>query len=143
MDRVWAVCAWPVNTAVQLDAICLVPVQEEWRLNRHNMGTTPNPTPDRYEELLVELTAQRLITRAIIGHLMANSRKPISLVISSFEEALEKTSPDLMPLPDVDSALQAKASLVAQARARALLDNLGALVVPPRTMRAKKSNRAA
>src|SRR5688572_32002483 len=30
-------------------------------------STTPNPTPDRFEELLVELTAQRLITRAIIG----------------------------------------------------------------------------
>ena len=92
------------------------------------------------EQLLVELTAHRLITRAIVGAMIANSRKPISTVIANLEEAMEKTSPDVIPLPDVDAAVQAEASLLARRRALAMLEDLGALVAPPR---ARKAVRAA
>jgi hypothetical protein len=89
-------------------------------------------TDELLEQLLVEVTAQRLVTRAIIGHIVANSPKAIPALIADFEEQMAKTSPDLLRLPDVDSDLQEKASLLAKARAAALLSNLSALVAPPR-----------
>lgn len=92
------------------------------------------------EQLLVELTAQRLITRAIVGAMIANSRKPISTVIAALEEAMEKTSPEMIPLPDVDPVVQAEASRLARRRAIAMLEDLGALVAP---LRARKVGRAA
>ena len=95
------------------------------------------------EQLLIEVTAQRLITRALIGHLMTHSRRPITALIASFEEAMEKTAPDLFPLPDVDTELQAKASALAKARAAAMLANLGAAVAPPRVSGMKRPVRAA
>ncbi len=85
---------------------------------------------DLADELLIEVTTQRLITRAIIGVMLANSRKSMSTVIAEFAEALDKTAPGVVPLPDVDPELQAKASRLARRRAAALLENLGALVAP-------------
>ena len=93
------------------------------------------------EHLLVEVTMQRLVTRAIIGHMLANSRKPIAQIVADLEEAVEKTSPDVVPLPDVDPQLQEKASALARARMAALLDNIGALVARPRS-RMKRSAAA-
>jgi hypothetical protein len=87
------------------------------------------------EQLLIEVTLQRLITRAIIGVMLANSRKSMSRVIAEFAEALDKTAPDVVPLPDVDPEIQAKASRLARRRAAALLENLGALVAPARATR--------
>jgi hypothetical protein len=95
------------------------------------------------QQLLLEVTTQRLITRAIVGHMIANSRKPIASVIASLEEAVEKTAPELFPLPGVDPELQAKASLLAKARTEELLANLGAVVAPPRTSGTKRASRAA
>ena len=95
------------------------------------------------QQLLLEMTTQRLITRALIGHMIANSRKPIASVIASLEEAVEKTSPELFPLPGVDPELQAKASLLAKARTEELLANLGAVVAPLRTGGTKRASRAA
>ena len=97
------------------------------------------PTPDLMERMLVELTAQRLITRAIIGHLMSCSDRPIPVVIRAFKEAVAKTSPDHVVLPDVDRALQEKASALAIARADALLAGIGPLVAPLRAAPAKKT----
>jgi hypothetical protein len=95
------------------------------------------------QQLLLEVTTQRLITRALVGHLIANSRKPIASVIASLEEAVEKTAPELFPLPGVDPELQAKASLLARARTEELLANLGAVVAPLRGSGAKRASRAA
>ena len=95
------------------------------------------------QQLLLEVTTQRLITRAIVGHMIANSRKPIASVIASLEEAVEKTAPELFPLPGVDPELQAKASLLAKARTEELLANLGAVVAPPRAGGTKRASRAA
>ena len=95
------------------------------------------------QHLLLEMTTQRLITRALVGHMIANSRKPIASVIASLEEAVEKTAPELFPLPGVDPELQAKASLLAKARTEELLANLGAVVAPLRTGGTKRASRAA
>ena len=84
------------------------------------------------QQLVIEVTTQRLITRALIGHFVTNSPRSISGLIDSFEEALEKTDPDLLPLPGVSVELQSKASALARARAAALLANLGAVVAPSR-----------
>ena len=56
-------------------------------------------------------------------------------VIAEFAEALDKTAPDVVPLPDVDPEIQAKASRLARRRAAALLENLGSLVAPARATR--------
>ena len=95
------------------------------------------------QRLLLEVTTQRLITRALVGHLITNSRKPIASIIASLEEAMEKTAPELFPLPGVDPELQAKASLLAKARTEELLANLGAVVAPLRTGGTKRASRAA
>ena len=99
-------------------------------------------TDDLAKELLVEVTMQRLISRAIIGMMIANSRKPMSEVIANFAEALDKTAPEMLPLPDVDAELQAKASRLARRRAAALLENLGALVAPIHVTQAAKNAAA-
>jgi hypothetical protein len=99
--------------------------------------------PGVVQQLLVEMTAQRLITRALIGHLVTHSRRSISGLIESFEEALAKTEPDFFPLPGVDTELQAQASALARTRAEALLANLGAIVAPPRLRGTRRTARAA
>ncbi len=89
------------------------------------------------EQLLVEVTTQRLVTRAIVGQLLANSRKPITQVVADLQEAVDKIA--MIPLEDVAPELQDRASALARRRAAALLDNLGAFVAPPRSVRARKS----
>jgi hypothetical protein len=91
-------------------------------------------TDDLAKELLVEVTTLRLVLRAVIGVMVANSNKPMSEVVANFAEALDKTEPELLPLPDVDAELQAKASRLAHRRAAALLNDLGALVAPARPL---------
>jgi hypothetical protein len=77
------------------------------------------------EQLLVEVTVQRLVTRAIITEMVANSTLPIAHLIDSMEESAAMTSPEFFPLSDVDPELQAKASRIAQARAKALFVDFG------------------
>jgi predicted nucleic acid-binding protein len=89
------------------------------------------------EQLLVEVTTQRLVTRAIVGQLLANSRKPVAQVVADLQEAVDKIA--MIPLEDVEPELQERASELARRRAAALLDNLGAFVAPPRSVRARKS----
>jgi hypothetical protein len=86
---------------------------------------------DVIEQLIIEVTAQRLITRAIIAHMMAHAEKSMAQVMEDLEEAVRKTAPDLLPLPGVEPELQAKASAVIKARAAAMVDGIGALVARP------------
>ncbi len=89
------------------------------------------------EQLLVEVTTQRLVTRAIVGQLLANSRTPITQVVADLQEAVDKIA--MIPREDVAPELQDRPSAPARRRAAALLDNLGAFVAPPRSVRARKS----
>jgi hypothetical protein len=77
------------------------------------------------EQLLVEVTVQRLVTRSIITALVANSSQPIGDLIETIEESAAITSPDFFPLDDVDAGLQARASHIAQDRAKTLFVNFG------------------
>src|SRR5437868_4517702 len=99
---------------------------------RSSSGGDPMTIEERIAQLETEVVAQRLITRALLGHMLANSRKPIGDVVRDLEEAAEKASPDLLPLPDVDLALQQAACQVAKKRMTAILGNLGALAARPR-----------
>jgi hypothetical protein len=77
------------------------------------------------EKLVLELTVQRLVTRSIITTMIANSKQSIPHLLDSIEESAAMTSPNFFPLDDVDPELQAKASRIAQARAKTLLANFG------------------
>jgi hypothetical protein len=90
----------------------------------------------RLDHLRIELVAQRLTVRSIIGHQLSNSDKPLTLALRDFHEAAEKMSPDVMPLSDIDLALNRKGYELARRRAKALMKNFGALVALSRRRRA-------
>ena len=82
------------------------------------------------ERLFVEMTAQRLILRGIVAHLLLANDEPISATLKAFAEAVEKMSPEIVPIPDLDPALHRKAAFLARTRAQKLLENIGTLLRP-------------
>jgi len=83
------------------------------------------------ERLLVEVTAQRLVMRSLLAYIAMTSRQPLSQLIADFREAAEKTSPDIVPLADVDRDIHERASALAKKRAAQFIEDLGPLTIKP------------
>ena len=81
------------------------------------------------ERLLVEVTAQRLVMRSLLAYIALSSKQPLSKLLADFEEAAAKTSPDVVPLADVDRDIHQKASALAKQRAAQFVRDLGPLTM--------------
>jgi hypothetical protein len=77
------------------------------------------------EQLLVEVTVQRLVLRSVVVNLIAKSDTPMAGLIDTVAEEAAMTSPDVFPLPDVSADLQRRASAIAIERAQLLLQTFG------------------
>jgi hypothetical protein len=96
------------------------------------------PSEEMIERLLVEVTAQRLVIRSLLAYLAVTSGRPLSQLLADLQEAADKTSPDVAPLPDVERHIHEKASALAQERATQFVRDLGPLTLGPK----RNSNRA-
>ena len=84
----------------------------------------------RVDELALELTVQRLVTRSLIFYLFhKHERGGLAGIVAEMEKASDRTSTDVLPLPGVDPTLQTKASLLARERGRELLYSLGKVMI--------------
>jgi hypothetical protein len=81
------------------------------------------------ERLYVEVTAQRLIIRSLLAYIAVTSSRPLSQLITDLQDAAEKTSPDIVPLPDVERGIHEKASALAKERAAQFINDLGPLTL--------------
>ena len=84
---------------------------------------------DMMEQLFVEITAQRLIMRSLLAYIAISSRLPLTQLLADLDEAAKKTSPDVVPLPDLDRDIHEKASILARERAAQFLRDLGPLTL--------------
>jgi len=84
------------------------------------------------ERLLIEVTAQRLVIRSLLAYIAISSNQPLSRLLADFREAAEKTSPDVVPLADVEREIHEKASALAQERAAQFIKDLGPLTLKPK-----------
>jgi len=87
---------------------------------------------EEIERLLVEVTAQRLIMRSLLAYIALSSKQPLAQLLADLQEAAAKTSPDVVPLADVDRDIHEKASALAKRRAEQFVRDLGPLTMEAR-----------
>lgn len=88
-------------------------------------------TEETVENLIIEVTAQRLVIRSLLAYIALTTKQPLAEMIADFQAAAEKTSPDVVPLPDVERELHEKASALAKLRAEQFIQDLGRLTAKP------------
>lgn len=90
-------------------------------------------TEETVENLIIEVTAQRLVMRSLLAYIALTTKQSLAEMIADFQIAAEKTSPDIVPLPDVERGVHEKASALAKARAEQFIQDLGRLTakLPP------------
>src|SRR3954466_1394666 len=81
------------------------------------------------ERLLVETTEQRLVMRSLLAYIVLSSKQPLPQLLADFADAAAKTSPDVVPLPDVERDIHEKASALAKQRAADFIRDLGPLTM--------------
>ena len=89
-------------------------------------------TEETVEKLVIETTAQRLVIRSLLAYIALTTDQPLTQMIADFQVAAERTSPDVVPLADVDREIHEKASALAKSRAEQFLQDLGRLTLKPR-----------